>query len=242
MKLLLYEGYLRNRKALCKELGVSPGISCAETERKLLLAGYERWGCEIGNHLYGSFSFVLSDEERKELICVRDLFGIRPFYYTLLPDGELLFDTDIRRMARDPRYRRALDEEALQLYMMFGYPAGERTLYRGIKKLMPGKYLVWKNGQYRIGTCFAPTFRPENDRSEEELAERIDQTLQDILEEDRENFDFSRGCAFLSGGVDSSYLFSASGVERALGIGYATSSRGKFCMQRTSFCSGMDRK
>ena len=123
----------------------------------------------------------------------------------------------------NPFYRKALDRDALQLYMMFGYPIGEKTLYKGIQKLMPGCVLVWDGSTVRIDRYDSLIFQPEFLPSEEEWTQRIDRTLQDILQEDRANYDFAGCTAFLSGGVDSSYLLAASGIRDAVGIGFRES-------------------
>ena len=113
IELRFYEGYLRNRKQLCGELSVEPGKTRRETEEKLLRKACGRWGRDLGNHLYGSFSLVLWDGDRRELVCIRDPLGIKPLYYARLPEGELLCGADIRVIANDPRYKKELDEEAL---------------------------------------------------------------------------------------------------------------------------------
>lgn len=146
---VFYEGYIRNRKKLCAELCVADSPDRGQAKRAALLAGYARWGRDVVHHLYGSFAFALR-EAGGRLFCARDHFGIKTFYYSLLPDGRLLCATDISKIAADAGYRKAIDPDALQLYMMFGYPAGEATLFRGIRKLMPGCALTWDAGVCKV--------------------------------------------------------------------------------------------
>ena len=219
MTVCLYEGYLRNRKALCRELCVDPRSSRDETEREILLKGYARWGRALPEHLQGGFAFALRDRERRELFCARDPLGLRPFWYCRASSA-LLFGTDLDAVVKDPRYEPGIDPEALQIYMMFGYPAGGKTLYRGVVKLMPGHCLVYGENGLDVRPYTRLAFAPDYGPSEEEWAEEIDRTMQEILADDRENFDFSRGVSFLSGGVDSSWLLASSGVRTALSVGY----------------------
>lgn len=155
------------------------------------------------------------------LFCARDHFGLRGFYYCLLPDGRLLCAPDIAGITADPSYRKAIDPDALQLYMMFGYPVGEATLYRGIRKLMPGRTLAWDGVALQIDRYCRPSFHPEYGLGEQAWIERIDGTLREILDEDRAGMGLSGGSAFLSGGLDSALLLAASGVQRAASIRYA---------------------
>ncbi len=219
---LFYEGYLRNRKRLCTELSVEDSHDRERTEQSVLLAGYARWGRDVVHHLYGSFSFALREAGGK-LFCARDHFGIKSFYYTCLPDGRLICAADISGITADPGYRKAIDPDALQLYMMFGYPAGEATLFRGIRKLMPGCMLTWDAGVCNIEQYYRPTFHPEYGVSEQAWIDRFDATLQEIFDDDRAAMGLGDGSAFLSGGVDSALLLAASGVKRAASVRFRES-------------------
>ena len=220
MTIPLYEGSLRNRRHLCAELGIKPGPDRYDTDLRVIEAGFRRWGQELPCHLYGSFVFAIRDETDGKLFCARDPFGIRTLYYHDAGNGIFLYGPDLRAIAEDPRYRKSLDREALHLYVLFGYPVGEKTLYRGIRKLMPGCRLIRDGESFRIDRWYSPSFHPDMSLSEEEWAGRIDRVLQDILDEDRYDFDFRQCRSFLSGGVDSSYLLASSGVSEAIGIGF----------------------
>ena len=215
--ILFYEGCLRNRKQLCAELSITDSRERTETEKAILRKGYERWDRDVVHHLYGGFSFALRVADGS-LFCARDHFGLKSFYYCLMPDGRLCCSADISGITADPAYTKAIDPEALQLYMMFGYPVGEKTLWRGIRKLMPGCMLIWDTVSCKIERYYHPSFHPEYGLTEETWIDRFNGTLQDILDDDRACMSLSGGSAFLSGGVDSALLLAASGVRRAASI------------------------
>ena len=216
MSICFYEGYLRNRLSLCRELGLPDPSG----ERAVLEAGFRRWGAGLPDHLYGAFAFVFRLPESGAFFAARDPLGLQPFFYYVTEDSALLFASDVNDLLRDRRVRRAVDPEALQHYMHFGYPVGEKTLWQGIRKLLPGRTLTFRDGEACISAYWKPAFHPDDSRSEEAWAADIDETLRLILSEDRENFDFRSAFSFLSGGVDSAYLLAHSGVRRAVGIGY----------------------
>lgn len=216
MALCYYEGYIRNRRQLCRDLGLPDGT----TEQAILETGYRRWGAGLGHRLYGAFAFAFRNQADGSLFCARDQLGLQPFFYCLAGNGELLFSGDVNDIIGDPRYRPALDLQALQNYMSFGYPIGENTLWQGVRKLMPGQTLAFRAGKPVISTYYKPVYAPEHDRAEAYWTSQIEATLRAILSEDRENHDFRSTCAFLSSGVDSSWLLALSGVRRAIGIGY----------------------
>lgn len=217
MTLCFYEGYLRNRLSLCRELA----LPLTSGERTVLEAGFRRWCAALPAHLYGAFAFVFRLPGSGALFAARDQLGLQPFFYYITEDRELLFASDINDLLRDRRVRRAVDPEALQHYMNFGYPIGEKTLFQGIRKLLPGRTLTFRDGEVCISPYWKPAFLPDHTRQEEAWAAEIDETLRLILSGDRENFDFRTAFSFLSGGVDSAYLLSLSGVPRAVGIGYS---------------------
>ena len=227
MKICLYEGYIRNRRALMEELSVRPGNDRHETETAILESACRRWGAAAGDHIRGAFAFAALDEESGGLLCARDPFGIQTFYYCLTEGGDLLYGTDLASVVSDPRYEKAICRDALQLYLAFGYPVGDTTLYRGVRKLKPGHCLTFRDGALRTFPYYYPAFCPDSLRTEEEWAAAIDGTLQAVIAEDRDNFDLSSALSFLSGGVDSSYLLASSGAAAACGIGYAERGAGE---------------
>lgn len=241
LKISFYEGYIRNQKNLCEQLRLSAESSRNKTERKLLLTAYKRWGYDMAAHFEGSFAFAIWDEEKREMFCARDPFGIQTFYYHLTSEGEFLCSGNVREIVETKGFQKAIDPQALQYYFMFGYPVGEKTIYKSVLKLLPGRTLIFREGQCKINRYFKPEFQPEIGVSEIEWEERIRQTLKTVLDEDRENFDFSRAQCFLSGGVDSSFLLAASGVKNAGNIGFDDKEMSEYAFaQETAAFLGAD--
>ncbi len=219
-EMCLYEGYIRNRKQLLMELSLIEAADPIETDKEIIIHAYIHWENEFADHLYGSFAFVIKNQVTGELICVRDAFGIETFYYALTQEGEFCFASDIRDILENSSYVKCIDDEQLQLYMMFGYPVGEKTLFKGIKKLLPGHMLIYKNGELQKRKWVSFRYETDETKGIEEWGTQIDETINEILEEDKLNLDMDRCGAFLSGGVDSSYLLAASGIKKTYTIGF----------------------
>ena len=98
LELKTYRGHIRNWEALCGALSIDKTLSRAEREEAILLKGYAAWGNALPDHLYGMFAFAIWDTEAKKLICIRDQFGTKPFYYYQTADGRLLYGTMIREI------------------------------------------------------------------------------------------------------------------------------------------------
>ena len=213
-----YRGHIRNWEELCERLELPLDLSREEREEKILIKAYETWGYEMADHMHGMFAFALWDDEERKLFCLRDHFGTKPFYYYETEDGKLLYGTMIRQIMEQPGFKKELNEEMLQIYLSLTYVAGENTFFRGLKKLMPGHYLIWQNGRLQIERYWTPTFRPDESRTLEEWADEIHTTIQEIMPEVKTDDETAE--SFLSGGVDSSYVLAMSDAEMTDSCGY----------------------
>ncbi len=213
-----YRGHIRNHVQLCDILGIESNLGREEREARILTAAYEKWGCDMAHHLHGMYAFALYDDKADELICIRDRFGTKPFYYYITKDSKILYGTMIRTIMEQEGFEKELDVDMLQIYMSLTYPAGERTFFKGVKKLMPGCCLVWKNGEYKINRYWKPEFKPDNSRTLEQWADEIHSTVELMMQEVKTDEETAE--SFLSGGVDSSYVLAMSDVKVANSCGY----------------------
>ena len=218
IKIQEYRGHIRNWEALCKELGIDSTLSREEREAAILVKAYETWGCDMADHMYGMFAFALWDDKTQKLFCLRDHFGTKPFYYYETADGQLLYGTSIRKIMEQPGFVKELNEEMLQIYLSLTYVAGEDTLFKGVKKLLPGHYLIWQDGKKEIVRYWKPEFHPDESKSLEDWADEIHTTLQNIMPEVKTADETAE--SFLSGGVDSSYVLAMSDVQAVDSCGY----------------------
>ena len=218
IKVQEYRGHIRNWEALCEELCIDKSLSRREREERILVRAFETWQFDMAAHLYGMFAFALWDEEEKQLFCLRDQFGTKPFYYYETEDGQLLYGTTIRGIMEQPEFVKELNEEMLQIYLSLTYVAGENTFFRGLKKLLPGRYLIWKDGVVTVKRYWKPEFHPDDSKSLEEWADEIHTTLGEIMKEVKTSDE--RVESFLSGGVDSSYVLAMSDADTADTCGY----------------------
>ena len=218
IKVQEYRGHIRNWEALCEELCIDKSLSRREREERILVRAFETWQFDMAAHLYGMFAFALWDEQEKQLFCLRDQFGTKPFYYYETEDGQLLYGTTIRGIMEQPGFVKELNEEMLQIYLSLTYVAGENTFFRGLKKLLPGRYLIWKDGVVTVKRYWKPEFHPDDSKSLEEWADEIHTTLGEIMKEVKTSDE--RVESFLSGGVDSSYVLAMSDADTADTCGY----------------------
>ena len=213
-----YRGHIRNWEALCGELGIDKSLSREAREQEILIKAYKTWGYDMAKHMHGMFAFALWDEAEQKLFCLRDQLGTKPFYYYQTANGELLYGTMIRQIMEQPGFVKVLNEELLQIYMSLTYIPGEDTFFKGVKKLLPGRYLVWQNGELTITRYWKPEFHPDHSKSLTDWAEEIHDTIQQIMPEVKAEDEYVE--SFLSGGVDSSYVLAMSDAAAGNSCGY----------------------
>ena len=183
-----------------------------------MLKAYEKWGHDVADHIYGMFAFAINDEAENKIFAVRDQFGTKPFYYYVTADNRLLCGTYIRPIMEQEGFVKKLNEKMLQIYLTLTYVAGEETFFKGLKKLMPGHWLEFKDGKLTVERYWTPSFAPDKTKSLDDWADEIHSTLAHIMTEVKEPNEVAE--SFLSGGVDSSYVLAMSDAKRADSCGY----------------------
>jgi asparagine synthase (glutamine-hydrolysing) len=203
---LIYNGEVFNHPALMAQLqadGVQYRTHC-DTETVLHI--FERRGEAAPEELRGMFAYALWDRRTRTLTLARDRFGVKPLYYALLEDGTLVFGSEMKAILASGMVKAALREDALPDYLANHAPTGEGTLLAGIKRLLPGHTLVWRNGEVRTRRYWDLQFEAEAEetRPDAELIEEYHDRLKEAVRL-RLMADVPLG-AFLSGGIDSATI------------------------------------
>ena len=202
---LTFNGEIYNFRELRKELGSLGYIFRRDSDTEVLLRAYQHWGSDVVRHLRGMFAFAIWDARNQRLFLARDRFGEKPLY--LYEDGSgLYFASEIKALLRIPGVRPAVDLQSVWDYLAYRYVPGPKTLFSGIRKLMPGTVAVWERGKLREERYWSAPDRslravtqPQPDAVENFLS-RLDGAVKMQMVSD---VPFG---AFLSGGLDSSAI------------------------------------
>ena len=214
---LVFNGEIYNYMDLRKELEKAGHTFASHSDSETLIHGYEEYGEKIFDHLRGMFAFALWDEKKKRLFAARDFFGIKPFYYAMI-DGCFVFASEIKSILEFPGCRREVNREALEQYLSFQYSVLDETFFKGIYRLEAGSFLTFENGRIHVEKYFDPLLTPEKKCSEQLLFKRLEKTLKDSVECHMVS-DVEIG-AFLSGGVDSSFVAEQFTGKKAFTVGF----------------------
>ena len=201
---IVFNGEIYNHAALRPGLEARGHVYRTRSDTETILHLYEEDGERCVEKLQGMFAFALWDRPRRRLLLARDRLGIKPLYYAVTRD-ELLFASEIKALlaAGVPA---ELERSLLPEYLASGFVAGEETLFRGVRRLLPASTLTWtpeRGGQIRRYWRL-PGPGLDDGRG---LAERAADVRERLAEAVRSHLmsDVPLGL-FLSGGVDSSGL------------------------------------
>ena len=145
---IVFNGEIYNHRDLRRGLESRGHRYATQSDTESIVHLYEEYGVDCVHHLRGMFAFALWDCRQRRLFAARDRFGIKPFYYSFDPSlqGRFVFASEMKALLRHPSIRAELNRAALGEYLAFGYVTGEQTLFRGIRKLMPGCSLTLTEG------------------------------------------------------------------------------------------------
>lgn len=164
--------------------------------------------------LQGMFALAVLDTAAKRLVLVRDRMGVKPLYWTTLPDGTLLWGSELKALLSHPAVPRHIDPVALRQYLMFEYIPAPRSIYAGIQKLPPGHLLeVSGDGAAQVRPWWTPPgVRGAGGGSLSKWAQSVARALR-VCVHSRMEADVPVGY-LLSGGLDSSAVTAAARQRR----------------------------
>ena len=191
------------------------------SDTEVIVHLYEEMGESCFGELRGMFSIAIWDDRKKKLILARDRVGKKPLYY--YHDGsKLLFASEIKAILQVPGISRDIDIEALSDYFSFLYVPAPKSIFKHIRKILPGHFLVASADGVREKKYWDLSFAKTEELSEEKWCEKLSEALHEAVKI-RLMSEVPLG-AFLSGGVDSSSVVAM--MQKTIGSPVITSSIG----------------
>jgi asparagine synthase (glutamine-hydrolysing) len=201
---VVFNGEIYNFQELIPELAALGHRFHTRSDTEVIVHAWEAWGPACVERFRGMFAFALWDRNRETLFLARDRLGVKPLYYALLPDGQLLFGSELKSLLAHGGLAREIDPYAVEEYFALGYVPEPRTIFKGAQKLPPAHTLTVKRGapvpqpvQY-----WDVAFTLDNRLTDAEACAQLQERLHESVRL-RLISEVPLG-AFLSGGVDSS--------------------------------------
>jgi asparagine synthase (glutamine-hydrolysing) len=205
---VVFNGEIYNYRELIPELQALGHVFHTKSDTEVIVHAWEAWGEQCVERFRGMFAFALWDRNRETLFLARDRLGVKPLFYALLDDGQLLFGSELKSLLAHGGLAHGMgdiDALAVEEYFALGYVAEPRCIFRQANKLPPASTLKLGRGVTALPaprTYWDVRFTLDTRIDEVEACRELERRLEESIRL-RMMSEVPLG-AFLSGGVDSS--------------------------------------
>ena len=190
----IYNGEIYNHaelRAALEAAGQAPAWR-GHSDTETLLAGIEAWGLEATlSRSAGMFALALWDRKTRRLMLARDRLGEKPLYYGWQGGGRtkaFLFGSELKALAAHPAFEGEINRDVLPELLRHGHVGEDRTIYRGLAKLLPGEILELDAGDMSLrrrrywNAAKVATDTPRRDTDPETATNQLETLLLDVVE------------------------------------------------------------
>jgi asparagine synthase (glutamine-hydrolysing) len=204
---VVLNGEIYNYRELRERLRRNGHRFDTEGDTEVIVHLYEERGPACVRELHGMFAFALWDSRRRQLLLARDRVGKKPLFYSER-SGALSFASELAALMQDDEIPPAIDHQAIDAYLAYGYVPAPLSAFRAVRKLMPASTLTYRDGAAAIERYWRLDYsRKQAPRPVQDVEEELRATIRRAVRR-RMVADVPTG-AFLSGGVDSSTVVAA---------------------------------
>ncbi len=199
---ITFNGEIYNFQEIRRKLEGKGHAFRSHSDTEVVVHLYEELGTKCLDELNGMFAFALWDAKQQTLFLARDRVGKKPLHYCIAGE-HFVFASEIKALLQHPLVSRQLDFTALNKYLAFEYVPAPHSIFKAIKKLEPGYYLLFRNGAVVTSQYWDIPLEdyPISDRTEAQYVEELKELLQRAVTA-RLVADVPVGL-FVSGGLDS---------------------------------------
>lgn len=139
---IVFNGEIYNFQEVRQELIQLGHTFISKSDTEVILHAYEQWNTDFVFKFIGMFALVIYDEQRDEVLLVRDRAGVKPLYY-YWQDGLFLVASELKAFHGHPFFKKKVNIQAVRAYMDFGYVPSPLCIFENTHKLNPGHYLLF---------------------------------------------------------------------------------------------------
>ncbi|MEW5879398.1 MAG: asparagine synthase (glutamine-hydrolyzing) [Pseudomonadota bacterium] len=206
---IVFNGEIYNYRTLQAQLERDGYRFRTRSDTEVILNLYHRGGLSALEALEGMFAICLVDGRKGKAYLVRDRLGIKPLYFAESL-GRLYFASEIKAILAALPQRPEVDTQSLHDYLALRYVPAPGTIWRGIRKLLPGHHLSYdlRSNEWEVERYWSIRFNADPvDRRRDYEREFRDRFLA-AVESHLVTSDVPVG-TLLSGGIDSSAVTAA---------------------------------
>jgi len=217
---IIFNGEIYNYKELKTQLAVDVDFA-TESDTEVLLSLYLKHGPKCLDMLNGFFAFAILDNQTQDLFLARDRFGIKPLLY-YSEKNFFCFGSEMKAiLAFD--VPKKIDSTSLSMYFQLNYIPAPHSILEGVKKVMPGQYLLLSGGEMHVRKWYEIKTEEAEKIDFDQAVIKVKQKVEEAVQR-RMVSDVPLG-SFLSGGVDSSVIATIASKQvdklNTFSVGYA---------------------
>ncbi|MBL0241368.1 MAG: asparagine synthase (glutamine-hydrolyzing) [Chloracidobacterium sp.] len=212
-KWIVFNGEIYNYRELRADLEKRGHSFYTNSDTEAIIHLYDEYGADCLQYLRGMFAIAIWDKSDRSLFLARDRVGKKPILYSHQPNGDLIFGSEFQAILKHPSVTREVDYGAIDSYLSYLCVPAPETAFKQIRKLEPGHWLKWKDGNVETRRYWLPDFSKKIKISEDEAIQETTRILRESTKL-RMISEVPLG-AFLSGGVDSSIVVALMAQESA---------------------------
>lgn len=203
---IVFNGEIFNYIELRPQLEARGHRFATNSDTEVIVHLYEDYGPDCLNYLNGQFAIAIWDTQTQTLFLARDRVGVRPLFYTQT-GGALIFGSEIKAILADPRTQAEIDPVSLEQVFTFWSVQSPQTIFKNIREVPPGHYLLTRQGEVTIAPYWQLNFPPEEVLPTHTLDSYVEEFRSLLIDaaKIRLRADVPVG-AYLSGGIDSSVI------------------------------------
>ncbi len=146
---VVFNGEIYNFAEIRAELLARGHTFTSRSDTEVIVHLYEELGPDCLQRFIGMFAIALWDARRQRLFLARDRLGVKPLYYAHRGDA-LWFASEIKGVLRAPELPAEIDRQGLRRYLTYRFPYGEATLFKDVRQLPPGHWLIAEQGRVTV--------------------------------------------------------------------------------------------
>jgi len=200
---IVFNGEIYNHLELRAELEKLGHRFTSHSDTETVLKAFLQWDTESFARLRGMFAIAVWNVPQKRVVLARDRMGIKPLYFAKRGE-DIYFGSELKAILIHPEIERTLSREALDCYLSLNYIPCPWTLIDGIRKVSPGTWMEWRDGEITTGVYWRLPYGKIREISLEDAKSQLDALLAESMREHLLS-DVPLG-VWLSGGIDSTSI------------------------------------
>ena len=197
---VVFNGEIYNFQEIKSELEARGHHFTTNSDTEVIIHAYEEFGEKCIDRFRGMFAFAIWDDRNQVLFLARDRLGIKPLFYAL-HEGVFYFASEMKAILQYRDFPREIDQDGLASYFSLSYIPAPLTIFKHIRKLLPGHFLEIRGGKVRTSQYWDVSFNPDRSKKQDYFVDGFIDILEEAVKL-RLISDVPLG-AFLSGGIDS---------------------------------------